>query len=156
MSDLIVSSYFREIAKFLPIDFEVEGVPFELMPLTDGLIEKIKDDHSSEKVIKLAADWSLSYDGIRVIDNDKLKKHIDELWKDERLPDAEPEIREQVGAKAIEISGLSDYIKELQDDEELARMEEDENIIDGDNLPDVSTTLGELNENKQAVHNAIR
>lgn len=152
---MIVSNYFREIAKFLPVDFEVEGVPFELMPLTDNLIEKLKDENDSETAIKLAADWSLSYDGLRVIDNEKMKSHIVAFWVDEELPEAEPELKIQVGNEAIKISGLSDYIEELQEEEELAAMEaEEKKHIDGDDEDlDLNVPMGQIQQELNAAHN---
>lgn len=149
MDKLIVSSFFKEKLKFLPVDFTVDKAEFELMPLTDDLIELAKEKETSEEVIYFAADNGLSVDNMRITDNAKLAKSIKEFWALEEMPEASPSVKHQVGEKVLEISGLDDFLLDMLSDERLA---EEESIIDGDNLPDGDVTLEQLhNDASRAV-----
>jgi len=84
---------------------------------------------------------------------------VEALWgKPELKLESDPCIKERVGEVVCEISGLSDFIlAQLDIEKEVEKLEADakrsaeakahleaEGIIDGDNLPDLSTELGNL------------
>ncbi len=120
MSNLIVSDFLKQALKFLPVDFTVEGKDFELMPLTDELIEKAKELSTSDKLVDFAADNAISSDGERLTDNEKALCIIKRLWAHEDMPETNPTIKYQVGEKTLEISGLDDLLLDLLADEKEA------------------------------------
>ena len=145
MNILNVSNYLEQALKFLPVDFAAEGVDFELMPLTDELINKAKEIKSSDLLIDFAADNAISFGGDRLTDNKKALGVIKKLWAHEDMPDINPTVKHQVGEKVLEISGLDDLLMDLLTDEKEGL---ESNIINGDRtIPDV--TLGQLHEDNQ-------
>ncbi len=120
MSKFIVSDFF----KFIPHSFEVEGVEFELITLTDELVEEVMQCTTYADMLSLAADSGLACDNERILDDERLSPSIERLWKDSRVDiGCEPSVKHQVGLKVCEISDLSEFIEE-QELKELAAEEE--------------------------------
>ncbi len=142
MSRFIVSDWFANRAKLKIQPFTVEGVEFELMALNDSLIDDVKLCESYNEMLSLAANSGISYNRKRVIDDSELAKDIDMLWELESVNiDIDPCIKYRVGEKVCEISGLQDTLKEM-----LELESQDNNVVDGDNLPNGEITLGQLEE----------
>jgi hypothetical protein len=150
MSKFIVSDWFANRAKLNIQLFTVEGVEFELMALSESLIDDVKSCIKYEEALSLAANSGISYNRKRVVDDEELAKDIDMLWGLETIDiDLDPCIKYRVGEKVCEISGLGDTLKEMLEAEKLAAIS-----VDGDNLPDGEITLGELeaDANNHALH----
>tara|TARA_R110002096_G_scaffold376530_1_gene570261 strand:+ start:120 stop:560 length:441 start_codon:yes stop_codon:yes gene_type:complete len=138
--------------KFMPKEFDFDGVDFEGIALTDELSQKVKECESSIEMILTAADFGLSCEGTRAMDDEELMFALCQFWLEPEL-DGE-ELKALVGEKICEISGISDFIKEKKEYEKIeaddladkARADANkEPHINGSDLPDLSTTLGELN-----------
>lgn len=142
MSKFIVSDWFANRAKLNIQLFDVEGVEFELMALTESLVDDVKSCITYEEMLSLAANAGMSYNRKRVIDDSELAKDIDMLWGLESIDiDLDPCIKYRVGEKVCEISGLKDTLEEMLEKEKQAAIS-----VDGDNLPDGDITLGQLEE----------
>tara|TARA_R110001632_G_scaffold83617_5_gene184980 strand:- start:966 stop:1445 length:480 start_codon:yes stop_codon:yes gene_type:complete len=148
MSNFNVSDWFDSRAKLNICTFTVSDIDFELMALTDDLIDDIKLCDSYAEMIESAASLGLSYNRKRVADDSELSKDFEMLWaKDElNILGLTPTVREQVGAEVCEISGLTDFIEstlQKERDEDKAAKEAKE-YLEGDDLGDTSITLGQL------------
>lgn len=140
MNKFIVSDWFKNRANLNIQVFDVEGIEFELMALSESLIDDVKSCESYEEMIATAADYGISYERKRVMDDTELSKDLDLLWGLESLDlDLDPCIKYRVGEKVCEISGLKTLLDEILEAEKLAAL-----VIDGDNLIDTDITLGEL------------
>tara|TARA_B100000809_G_scaffold266667_1_gene330602 strand:+ start:1331 stop:1804 length:474 start_codon:yes stop_codon:yes gene_type:complete len=147
MSDFIVSNWFENRAKLNIQLFSVEHIDFEIMALTDDLIDDIKCCDSYAEMIELAANSGISYNRKRVVDDPELAKDIDMLWSlDEMSVESDPSIRWIVGLEICDISGLSDLLDETYatEQEKDTRAAEAKEYLEGDALPDSSLTLGQL------------
>ena len=142
MSNFIVSKFFAERKKLNIQLFSVENIDFELMALTDEQQEEVKElATSSAEMIAMCADMGLSYDRNRVYDDAELAKDIDKLWAQDAFDiDIEPSVKEQVGVKIIEISGL---IKSL---EAMIAEEAEEHVVDFNDLDQENTTLADIEQ----------
>lgn len=140
MNKFIVSEWFASRAKLKIQIFSIEGVEFELMALSENLIDDVKSCVTYEEMLSLAANSGISYNRKRVVDDVELAKDIDMLWGLESIDvDLDPCIKYRVGEKVCEISGLKDDLEEILEIERQAAI-----AIDGDNLPKGDVTLGEL------------
>lgn len=140
MNKFIVSDWFASRAKLKIQIFSIEGVEFELMALSESLIDDVKSCVTYEEMLSLAANSGISYNRKRVVDDVELAKDIDMLWGLESIDvDLDPCIKYRVGEKVCEISVLEDTLEEMLELERQAAI-----AIDGDNLPDGGVTLGEL------------
>ena len=111
MSKFIVSDFF----KFIPHSVDVEGVEFELITLTDELVEEVMQCDSYAEMLSMAADSGLACNKVRVIDDERLASSVGDLWKDSRVNiECEPSVKHQVGLKVCEISDLSEFIEERE------------------------------------------
>jgi hypothetical protein len=125
MNNFNVSNWFEQRAKLDIQVFTVSGVDFELMALTDDLKESVELCETYADMISLAANKGISYNRKRVSDDKDLSKDLDLLWGLESLDiDSDPCIKDLVGEKVCEISGLSDAMAKM-----LAEV-----VVDGDNL----------------------
>lgn len=157
MENFNASSWFAVRAALNIESFEIEGATFELMALTDSLIEGIEACDTHKDMLDFAADAGLSYDRTRVSDDEELAKDIKKMWKIDDLKC----VKLRVGERVCEISGLEDFLVE-QLEKEAAKTKAREEAalvdalrehghIDGDSeLPDIS--IDELN-NDAATHN---
>lgn len=158
MSDFIVSNWFKERATLNIQAFNVEGVEFEIMALSESSKEDVKSCISHDEMLSLAANAGISCNRKRIIDDIELAKDIDLLWGLEPLDiDLDPCIKYRVGEKICEISGLNDTLSDMLASEkaadEAAEMARRERLmsIDGDNLGDTSVTLQQLNDDAAAA-----
>ncbi len=137
---LSTSDFLLEKVRFRLRTFDVEGVPVEMLGLTDKLIEDVQLCTTSETMYLAAADFGISSGGVRVYDDELLSEYIDQLWehKDYNM-DCDPSFKIKVGEKVCAISGLTEFVEAQWDSE---------NAVDGDNLGDTSVTLEELNQHK--------
>ena len=138
----------KEFLRLRSESVTVEGIEFELMSLTGDLINDLKSCESHNEMLNFAADYGLSVDGKRVVEDDYMSSRLDLLWANEALAlEVDPCVKYRVGEKVCEISGLADFLLETLDAEELA------NVIEGDDLPDGAITLGQLNDDAIAAAN---
>lgn len=148
MSTFKVSQWFANRAKLNIQIFIVEGVEFELMALSESLIDDVKSCVNYEEMLSLAANSGISFNRKRVIDDVELAKDIDMLWGLEDLDiDLDPCIKYRVGEKVCDISGLSSALEEMLESEEVKRVEalKQQGHIDGDSdMPMV--TIDQLND----------
>ena len=172
-----VSGYLAEEASLLPRPYLIEDIGFEFLALTDDLIQSVKKCETYNDMIELAADSGLAYydhgESFRVVDNDRMLSSVSGLWEKSELDiDTDPSIRHKAGILVCEISGISGFVLDKKEYEKIEKEEADaraveakkhladegkENVINGDNLPDMTTELGNLDPSqlaKDAINNA--
>jgi len=146
---LVVNDWFanRLIQKTIQT-FTAENIEFEIMALTQSMIDKVKSCDSHKEMLFLAADSGIVFNGTRAIDSkDLTADDITALWGDESLDiDCDPCIRARVGEQVCEISGLAEMLEEvIALEAELAEEEEAEKLkldaIDGDKLAELPKDL---------------
>ena len=150
MNKFIVSDWFANRAKLNIQTFEIEGVEFEIMALSDGLKDDVKQCETYEDMLSMAADFGLSYNRKRVVDDSELAKDLDILWGIESLDiELDPCIKYRVGEKVCEISGLDSALQDMLESEEAKKLADI--TVDGDNMRDTNITLQQLNEDAEAA-----
>ena len=150
MNKFIVSDWFANRAKLNIQTFEIEGVEFEIMALSDGLKDDVKQCETYEDMLSMAADFGLSYNRKRVVDDSELAKDLDILWGIESLDiELDPCIKYRVGEKVCEISGLDSVLQDVLESEEAKKLADV--TVDGDNMRDTNITLQQLNEDAEAA-----
>ena len=93
-------------------EFEVEGVVFDIMALNAELKERVDSCDSHIDMLAMAANFGLSFEGKRAIDNVDLD--VLALWGEGELSiDSDPCIQYRVGEKVCEISGLASALEEM-------------------------------------------
>ena len=132
---LVVNDWFanRLIQKTIQT-FTIEDIEFEIMALTQSMINAVKSCESHKEMLFLAADNGLSFNRSRVIDDKELTiNDIAALWGEELKDiDSDPCIRARVGEKVCEISGLDETLKdqfEAEEKEKMQSMVVDENTL---------------------------
>lgn len=138
MSNFDAGNWIAEQALTLPQVYIIEGVPFDLLSLEldDALLVGVKGCESYSDMVLLAADSGLAYydandDAYRVADNKHLSKKIKSMWdKDELQVDTEPCMKERVGLKVCEISGLTEYVEEQRKLDVEIKEEEDKRVAE--------------------------
>lgn len=150
MNKFIVSDWFANRAKLNIQTFEIEGVEFEIMALSDSLKDDVKQCETYEDMLSMAADFGLSYNRKRVVDDSELAKDLDILWGIESLDiELDPCIKYRVGEKVCEISGLDSALQDMLESEEAKKLADI--TVDGDNMRDTNITLQQLNEDAEAA-----
>ena len=150
MTNFIVSEWFAKREQLNIQTLNVEGIEFEIMTLSDSHKDDVKSCVNYEEMLSLAANAGISCNRKRVIEDKELAKDIDLLWSLEMLDiDCDPCIKYRVGEKICEISGLLSHLNEMLDSEEAHKRSLIE--INGDNLPDTSLSLGQLEEDAAAA-----
>ena len=145
----IVSNWFANRASLNIQTFEVEGIEFELMALSEIQIESVELCDTYEDMITLAANYGLSYNRKRVIDDADLAQDIDLLWGLDSLDiDTDPCIRSRVGEKVCEISCLADVLDDMLEAEKARDLAEAEAelIKVGDHELPGDTLIDNLNQ----------
>jgi hypothetical protein len=141
MSKLSTSDFLAGMVRFVPRVFNVEGVPVEMIGLTDEAIQDVRLCATSEGVYLAAADFGMSSGGVRVCDDELLSEYIDKLWEHEDYKlDCDPSFKVKVGEKVCAISGLTKFVED--------KYTEEKRTIDGDNLGDTGVSLDELYQDK--------
>lgn len=105
-----------------------EGADFDIMALTDEQKELVESCDTYDEMVEEAANYGLSFNGKRAVDNQDIADMLELFWSDEDLPDCEPSSKAQVGVRVCEISGLLDVLKAQKEQEEK------ELIIDADSV----------------------
>jgi hypothetical protein len=141
-------------------NFLIEGIPFQLMSLSEENIVAARLLATSQEIIKLAASGGFAIDRKRTIESadENLVNSVELLWQHEEiLAFDDPTIMFSVGEKVCELSGLSDVLAELILDEEeaerLAKIEQaheealydESKIVEGDAL-DMDKVEADANE----------
>jgi len=154
MGNFNVGNWFESRANLNIKSFTVEGIDFELMALTEDLIDDVQLCDTYADMIDKAADFGLSYNRKRVYDDVELAKDIDMLWQmpEVNIAELSPTVKAQVGAEVCEISGLTELIEDALEKEraEDARVAEERSHLSGDDLGDTSITLEQLEADKAA------
>jgi hypothetical protein len=160
MNNFNVANWFAERSKLKIQSFTVENIDFELMALTEVMIESAKECDSYKEILHFAADSGISYSRKRVIDDEDLAKDISMLWgKDELDSELDPCIRLRVGDKVCAISGLTSYIQErleaeleeeIRVEEEKAEEERKKKLKVGDHLVPGDTDLDNMTAEQMA------
>jgi hypothetical protein len=146
MSIFNVGKYLAERKKFNFRTYEIEGVEFDLIPLTDDLIQALKLNPTHSGSMNAAANFGISAGRNRAHDDAEMAEDLDAIWDLEQLDiDCEPSLQHKVGEKVCAISGLTEYMEDLKLEEEI-KAEEAQNVIDGDKPIDSEITLGQLEE----------
>lgn len=130
------SNFWQKKADLGREDWLVEGQVIPLMCLTEKMIEEVKDIEDYKEALHYAADRGLMLDGKRIFDDEYLCDDLEDYWlyMQEEM-ELDPCVRERVGERICEKSGLQghlDDLLELMKEEESK--EESETIIDGDEL----------------------
>ena len=151
---LVVNDWFanRLIQKTIQT-FTAENIEFEIMALDKHMIDELKSCDTHKEMLFFAANSGLVFNGTRAIaSKDLTVDDIAALWGDDSLDiDCDPCIRARVGEKVCELSGLGEYIEEVNvleiemAEEAAAKKEEAAKLkleaIDGDNLDELPEDL---------------
>ena len=154
MAIFSVGKRLAELKKFDFDVYDIEGIGFDLIQLTDELISGVKMCGTYSQMIMLAAESGISAGRKRTCDDEKMRDVLNTMWEWEELDidcDPNPTLRHQVGLKVCEISGLAAFVedrntfekneaKELEELEEAERLDKlrAEGKIDGDGkIPNV-------------------
>jgi len=141
--------WFANYKRFNFKEIRIEGVYFNYVALTDELIESVKSCTFAAEMLEMAADYGMSNERERMIDDDEDLNNLDAFWCSPKLSiELDPSIRQQLGQKVCEISGLSETIEDMKALEaEVAKEEAEAELLKvGDhNLPG-STDIELLNE----------
>ena len=151
-----VATYLTERKRFNFSEHTIEGIEFNLIPLTDDMIQEFKiDNETYEDMLSAAATYGVAVGRNRVCNDEEMAADLEGMWTLEQFIDCEPSLLHKVGEKVCAISGLTEFVEDQRKlEEELA---EEAGIIDGDNLPDLSTELGNLDPAQlaaDAINNA--
>lgn len=127
-----VSNWLAQEAKLKEWNEVIDGNEFELISLTDDLIETARASDSLVDLIDFCASNGLLINGVRALDYKGMTpEKLSRLWL---LPNIdtgdEPSIKHQIGLMIAEESGLSELFADF-DVEDI-----DAVIVDGDNLTD--------------------
>ena len=150
MNNFNAGTWFAEKVRYKPIETEINGITFPLIPLNDDQKESIELAESYDEMIEIAVSSAMSSDGVRLINDSQLNEYYDSFWEEY---DGDPSVKAQLGEFVCEISELSDVIdeahaKKLAEDVRAAEareyLEAENSIVDGDDLGDTSITLGQL------------
>jgi hypothetical protein len=129
------SNFWQKKADLGREDWLVEGQTIPLMALTSEMVEELKEIDGYKSALHYAADRGLMLDGKRIFDDEYLREDLADYWLHMQSEmNLDPCVRERVGERICEKSGLQehlDYLLELAKEEPE---EENETIIDGDEL----------------------
>jgi len=151
MSLFNVGKYLAERKKFNFKTYEIEGVEFDLIPLTDDLIQELKINETYDEMILSAANYGISAGRERACDDAEMADDLDGIWSLEQMAiDCDPSLQHKVGEKVCAISGLTEFVEDQKRLEAEIKAEE-ERIVDGDNLGDTSVTLDDLHKDNAAA-----
>jgi len=134
MSNFDVSAWILQQAKIKFETFECEGNDFDLLSLTDDLIELAREFKDPEGFLEFCATYGLAAGKIRAVEVPGMtEEKLAAVWLQESIAiDVDPSVCHQVGRKVVEISDLEDFLDKLEN-----------TVIDGDNL-DEDLTVKDL------------
>ena len=153
-----VAEYLKERKEFKPQEHAIE-VDFNLIPLTVGLIQELKDENESHAaMLAFAARKGVSIGRDRVCDDEELAQELADMWCLPQFAELETSLIDQVGKKVCAISGLTEFIenKKLEeetepDDEANPEVIDGVLVVDGDKPFSEGVSVGELYEDKAAA-----
>jgi len=139
MTALIVSELLaKKIIKRTVQNYIVEGITFSIMALDKEMKEMVADCETHEEMCFYAADNGIALYGERFVDMDGFKDDdLIDLWaEDLGHIESDPCVKQRVGEKVCEISGLSSVLNKKLEDERVFKL--------GDHDVPGSTTLDSL------------
>ena len=155
MSLFNVGNYLAERKKFNFKTYEIEGIEFDLIPLTDDLIQELKMNESYSEMILAAANYGISAGRERACVDAEMSEDLDGIWSLEQMAiDCEPSLQHKVGEKVCAISGLTEFIEDQKRFEDEIKAEEEKELKVGDHMIAGGTELGNL-DSEQLAHDAI-
>ena len=124
----VYNDFWGERSQIEEKEFIIESIEFLFLKLTGAMIKELCGKETLEEKLSYAADFGISWNRERIIDNENLKKDLGLFW-DRSQPDfpPTPSIKYQAGMYVCDISGLSKHIKETQALEDEIKKEDDEN-----------------------------
>ena len=138
MSVFNVGAYLAERKKYNFKTYTIESVEFDLIPLTDDLIQELKVNNPTyDEMVLSAANFGISSGRNRACDDEEMTEDLDSIWHLEQLDiDCEPSLQHKVGEKVCAISGLTEFIEDQKRlEHEIAKEEEEkERLKVGDHL----------------------
>ena len=171
MSNFNLGKYIAQRIRFKVQSLTIESIDFDLMPLTDDLIAKVKSCETYDDMVLGAADYGVASEGGRICDDDEAAMYLGEAWiSPEMTVECKPSLKLQVGLAVCEISGLTDVLIDQLAKEELAaeveaervaaeavdKMQDEANDIQvGDHLLPSDITIGELNDDAETHLNPL-
>ena len=121
-----VAIYLAERKRFNFQVHTVEGIDFNLISLTDTMIQELKvDNETYEGMVLSAAKYGVSVGRERVCDDAEMSADLEEMWSLEQFSECEPSLIHQVGLVVCEISGLTEYIEDQRKLEEDIKAEDE-------------------------------
>ena len=115
-----VGNYLAERKKFNFKTYNIEGIEFDLIPLTDDLIQELKVNETYDEMILSAANYGISAGRERAWDDAEMADDLDGIWSLEQMTiDCTPSLQHKVGEKVCAISGLTELVedqKKLEED----------------------------------------
>ena len=148
MNNFNSGNWFANRKKFNFQEFTVEGVMFNLIPLTDELSESVTEGKTLVEMLEMAADYGISSGRLRIAHDTVMYEDMADFWAlDELNTECSPSIKEQVGQKVCEISGdLADYVKVVRE-VEAEKAETEANMIKvGEHELDGRDSIDDLND----------
>ena len=163
MDNFSVSKWFKKRSDLNIQLFNVDGVEFELMALSDEQKEAVLECETYDAALTRAANYGVSYDRKRVSDDAELAKDLDLLWELEEVNAVtDPCMQFRIGERVCEISGINTLIdamlaEEKAEEDRRLQAELEANAINGDNLDsDSVTTMGELQQDADDYNSAVQ
>lgn len=129
--------WLQERSKLNIQTFVCEGLPFQIMALSDDLVADLKEFENYDDAIEFAADHGVAVNRQRVSEQEGLKDDLTLFWsKVHEAKKVDPCVKHRVGEQICEISGLTGHVESLL------------LVIDGDDLTgeDLEKSLGEFQE----------
>jgi hypothetical protein len=153
MSIFSVGAYLAERKKYNFKTYTIEGVEFDLIPLTDDLIQELKMSTTYDETLLAAANFGISAGRNRACDDDEMAVDLDGIWGLEQLSiECEPSLQHKVGEKVCDISGLTSYIEDKQLAEEIKAEEEAKKLKVGDHLIPGDADIDNMTQEQMAQH----
>ena len=112
--------------------FLCEGESFELMALCSDKFKQVQSCETSQEMLNLASNLGQMFERERIADNVNMSQDFERFWidLDDSLEyDDTPTLREQVGKYVCDISGLSNVLSAKIEEEDLAELEKEENLV---------------------------
>jgi hypothetical protein len=134
-----VGTYLTNRIKFNFQQHVIEGVEFDLIPLTEDMILELQiEQETYADKLEYAAKYGVSIERNRVCDDALMAEELKGMWELEQFSECEPSLIHKVGLMVCEISGLTEFVEAQKDREDA---------VNGDlDTPDI--TLDELNQHK--------
>ena len=105
-----VATYLTERKRFNFQSHSIEGLGFNLIPLTDDMVQNFKiDNEPYDDMLVYAAKHGVSIGRDRVCNDEEMSAELNDMWSLEQFDECEPSLIHQVGLKVCEISGLTEF-----------------------------------------------